>query len=173
MGRTIMAVGLALAILGAIAVVRVLRTSGGGRHATASRNAPDASVLGAGSTPAPAGGLADAPAPAGQGPAEPAAPASAPAAMRGAVTSGAGSARTSHVDRRLLRRLQVQEKLAARRKAGADAALAREQRLPPEERAAMEAAGLDWRKMQRMMRGEAPVEGGAGSEGGSRPEEER
>jgi len=70
--------------------------------------------------------------------------------------------RTAH---RRLRRQQAQQVFAARQRAAAIAAPAERRGLPSAERAAMEAAGLDWRALEAMLAGSAgdPGEAEAGA----------
>jgi hypothetical protein len=155
MRRTALAAGLAIALLGAVALSLVSRVTGRPRHSTASHPYREVQPE-----------RADAPPPAGWAPAgtepsapqggQPPAPARAGPSGRTAAGGAPAAPRASRAERRLLRAQQVKEKLAARRseapppgpqQAGAG--------LPPEERAAMQAAGLDWKKVERMMKGAA------------------
>lgn len=66
---------------------------------------------------------------------------------------------------RLLRRQQIQQILAARRQAAEGGMAGGSLGLPPAERAAMEAAGLDWRRLEQALAGSrAGGDGAAGEE---------
>jgi hypothetical protein len=150
MPRTALWAGLAIALLGAVALSLVSRVTGRPSHAAAPHPTREVQAERADAPPV----APEAPAPLQGG--QPPTAARAGPSGRTAAGGAAAAPRTSRVERRLLRAQQVKEKLAARRsEAPPPGPQHAGTGLPPEERAAMEAAGLDWRKVERMMKGAA------------------
>lgn len=149
MQRSIILLGAAITLLFAGAVAVILATT---------RSAPAASLREAPPDAAPSPpSVSTEPHLAAVAPSSP--PSSTPVAPRASAASGRTWPRSPRSARAAVLAAKLQQLPKASQDPAPVAKPARE-RLPPEEVAAMEARGLNWRNLERAMRGEVPSEGG-------------
>jgi hypothetical protein len=153
MWRTLIVAGFAIALLGAGALALISRTTESGT-ATARQAASPDSAPSVASGPSDADPVAATPPGFSSGTAVAPTSSSSPAAPVVAGPRKMRSARGALLAAKLRQIPKAQQSPAA-------LAEAAQEGLPPEERAAMEATGMDWSKLEQMMRDGAPVEGGA------------